>query len=282
MKTFFALLISCLTLSAATTYPVLTDSTNRLFPGGVTNVFFLNSNVVTTGTMRATGALTLTNSGNVFAGDGSGLTGVGGGGGTNAPLLNGTNTFTGTNTFDTNTVVGTNVLSDFVGDMSRWRLLYRGVSTNWTPQASTAATNTLFSITLPPLRSATSQVYYRAFTYKTNVTAQPGWSFEFRANSTNGPTINGQLNILNAALYYGGTPSAGSAGGPSTFVVFQNINSFSTQLCYGTNYIITSPVFDLGWDTMAETNTLHVMLINSSASGTAPIQIPIFELYERY
>jgi hypothetical protein len=65
MKTLLALLISCLTLSAATTYP-----------GGVTNVFFLNSNVVTTGTMRATGALTLTNSGNVFAGDGSGLTGI--------------------------------------------------------------------------------------------------------------------------------------------------------------------------------------------------------------
>jgi len=79
MKTFLAFLLSCLTLSAATTYPVLTDSTNRLFPGGVTNVFFLNSNVVTTGTMRATGAVTLTNSGNVFAGDGSGLTGVGGG-----------------------------------------------------------------------------------------------------------------------------------------------------------------------------------------------------------
>lgn len=97
MKTFLALLISCLTLSAATTYPVLTDSTNRLFPGGVTNVFFLNSNVVTTGTMRATGVLTLTNSGNVFAGDGSGLTGVGAG--TNGPLLNGTNIWTGTNTF---------------------------------------------------------------------------------------------------------------------------------------------------------------------------------------
>jgi len=76
MKTFLAFLFSCLTLSAATTYPVLTDSTNRLFPGGVTNVFFLNSNVVTTGTMRATGVLTLTNSGNVFAGDGSGLTGI--------------------------------------------------------------------------------------------------------------------------------------------------------------------------------------------------------------
>ena len=102
MKTFFALLISCLTLSAATTYPVLTDSTNRLFPGGVTNVFFLNSNVVATGTMRATGAVTLTNASNVFAGDGSGLTGISAGistsggsatnlsvyssGGTNRPL----------------------------------------------------------------------------------------------------------------------------------------------------------------------------------------------------
>lgn len=88
MKTFLALLISCLTLSAATTYPVLTDSTNRLFPGGVTNVFFLNSNVVTTGTMRATGSVTLTNSGNVFAGDGSGLTGISEG----VPTLNGSAT----------------------------------------------------------------------------------------------------------------------------------------------------------------------------------------------
>ena len=114
MKIFFALLISCLTLSAATTYPVLTDSTNRLFPGGVTNVFFLNSNVVTTGTMRATGVLTLTNSGNVFAGDGSGLTGVGGGGGTNAPLLNGTNTFTGTNNF-TGSFIATNSDNSFSG-----------------------------------------------------------------------------------------------------------------------------------------------------------------------
>ena len=96
MKTFLALLLSCLTLSAATTYPVLTDSTNRLFPGGVTNVFFLNSNVVTTGTMRATGAVTLTNTGNVFAGDGSGLTGISGGSSV-TNLGNGSNTLMATN-----------------------------------------------------------------------------------------------------------------------------------------------------------------------------------------
>ena len=72
MKTFLALLISCLTLSAATTYPVLTDSTNRRFPGGVTNVFFLNSNAVASGTLRVTGAATVTNSSSVFSGAGYG------------------------------------------------------------------------------------------------------------------------------------------------------------------------------------------------------------------
>ena len=72
VKTFLALLISCLTLSAATTYPVLTDSTNRLFPGGLTNVFILNSNAVATGTLRVTGAATVTNSSSVFSGAGYG------------------------------------------------------------------------------------------------------------------------------------------------------------------------------------------------------------------
>lgn len=72
MKTFLALLISCLTLSAATTYPVLTDSTNRLFPGGLTNVFILNSNAVATGTLRVTGAATVTNSSSIFSGAGYG------------------------------------------------------------------------------------------------------------------------------------------------------------------------------------------------------------------
>lgn len=72
MKTLLALLISCLTLSAATTYPVLTDSANRTFPGGVTNVFFLNSNAVAVGTFRVTGAATVTNSSSVFSGAGYG------------------------------------------------------------------------------------------------------------------------------------------------------------------------------------------------------------------
>jgi hypothetical protein len=101
MKHLLCSLIATVLLTAgsapAQLYPVLTDSSARTFPGGATNVFFLNSNAVATGNFRATGAVTLTNSGNVFAGDGSGLTGVGAG--TNGPLLNGTNIWTGTNTF---------------------------------------------------------------------------------------------------------------------------------------------------------------------------------------
>lgn len=81
MKHLLCSLIATVLLTAgsapAQLYPVLTDSSARTFPGGVTNVFFLNSNAVATGTFRATGAVTLTNSGNVFAGDGSGLTGAG-------------------------------------------------------------------------------------------------------------------------------------------------------------------------------------------------------------
>jgi len=76
------LLILLLPLSAVaqTTYPVLSTTTARTIVGGITNLPHLNSNNVFTGTGRWTGAVTLTNSGNVFAGDGSGLTGVAGGG----------------------------------------------------------------------------------------------------------------------------------------------------------------------------------------------------------
>jgi hypothetical protein len=56
---------------------MLSDTTNRTVTGGVTNLSFLNSNSVFTGTARWMGIATLTNTGNIFVGDGSGLTGVG-------------------------------------------------------------------------------------------------------------------------------------------------------------------------------------------------------------
>ena len=77
MKTLLLLLLTCLPLCAATTYPMLSTTTNRTVTGGVTNLSFLNSNSVFTGTARWMGIATLTNTGNIFVGDGSGLTGVG-------------------------------------------------------------------------------------------------------------------------------------------------------------------------------------------------------------
>ena len=77
MKTLLLLLLTCLPLWAATTYPMLSDTANRTVVGGVTNLSFLNSNSVFTGTARWMGIATLTNTGNIFVGDGSGLTGVG-------------------------------------------------------------------------------------------------------------------------------------------------------------------------------------------------------------
>ena len=77
MKAILLLLLTCLPLWAATTYPMLSDTTNRTVTGGVTNLSFLNSNSVFTGTARWMGIATLTNTGNIFVGDGSGLTGVG-------------------------------------------------------------------------------------------------------------------------------------------------------------------------------------------------------------
>jgi hypothetical protein len=80
MNRILLILLLPLSAIAQTTYPVLSTTTARTIVGGVTNLPHLNSNNVFTGTGRWTGAVTLTNSGNVFAGDGSGLTGVGGGG----------------------------------------------------------------------------------------------------------------------------------------------------------------------------------------------------------
>lgn len=77
MKTILLLLLTCLPLCAATTYPMLSDTTNRTVTGGVTNMSFLNSNSVFTGTARWMGIVTLTNTGNIFVGSGAGLTGVG-------------------------------------------------------------------------------------------------------------------------------------------------------------------------------------------------------------
>jgi len=76
MNRILLILLLPLSAIAQTTYPVLSTTTARTIVGGITNLPHLNSNNVFTGTGRWTGAVTLTNSGNVFKGDGSGLTGI--------------------------------------------------------------------------------------------------------------------------------------------------------------------------------------------------------------
>ena len=54
MKTLLLLLLTCLPLCAATTYPMLSDTTNRTVTGGVTNLGFLNANQTFSGTNTIT------------------------------------------------------------------------------------------------------------------------------------------------------------------------------------------------------------------------------------
>lgn len=254
VKTFLALLISCLTLSAATTYPVLTDSTNRLFPGGVTNVFFLNSNVVTTGTMRATGALTLTNSGNVFAGDGSGLTGITG---TNSALLNGTNVFTGTNTFE--------AAKFFPANNIGMRLLWSSPTNIYFPSIVTNAganlTNNgdfincspLATGVLPPLLGSNSAVFY---------------TFTAIRSNANASIMNASLFIGSNTNFVGYSGMAAATAGTTTTApahMFQSTASWTNQIV-GVNWTIRNYVVSLcdtsvsntfylgGWSTAGHTN----------------------------
>ena len=188
MNRILLILLLPLSAIAQTTYPVLSTTTARTIVGGITNLPHLNSNNVFTGTGRWTGAVTLTNSGNVFAGDGSQLTGVGGG--TNAPLLNGTNTFTGTNNF-TGSFIATNSDNSFsgAGYGSAQQTLSYSSGTNLTVDASkvlhfVSLTNTAYfaqpsnlsvgsSFTVILKQDSTGT---RAVTFNTNYWKFPGGS----------------------------------------------------------------------------------------------------------
>lgn len=93
MKTILALLLTVFAASAQTTYPMLSTTASRTVTGGATNLPHL------TFTNNFTGPNTLTNSANVFAGNGAGLTGLVASaylplaGGTMAGMLNAANGF---------------------------------------------------------------------------------------------------------------------------------------------------------------------------------------------
>ena len=196
------------------------------------------------------------------------------GGATNVALLSGTNVFSGTNTFSTNTVFGTNIVGDFVTVGSRYRTIYVGASNYFTGTPSTLETNIYASITLPPLMSEKSQILCGYRTSKTNITTQPVWWWEFRADTTNGTVVAG-FGALAAASYWQ------SSSGPITFVMenegfnYQFVGPFS-------GYVSTVVPSVMNWNTLASTNVLHVLLHHGSAANTDPITVRSFVLVERY
>lgn len=195
------------------------------------------------------------------------------GGSTNVALLNGTNVFSGTNTFSTNTVFGTNIVGDFVTVGSRYRTIYVGASNYFTGTPSTLETNIYASITLPPLMSEKSQILCGYRTSKTNITTQPVWWWEFRADTTNGTVVAG-FGALTATSYWQATT-------PITFVMenegfnYQFVGPFS-------GYVSTVVPSVMNWNTLASTNVLHVLLHHGSAANTDPITVRSFVLVERY
>lgn len=193
---------------------------------------------------------------------------------TNLMLLSANNSPTGTNTFSTNTVFGTNIVGDFVTVGSRCRTLYVGASNYFTGTPGALETNLYASITLPPLMSEKSQILCGYRTSKTNITSQPIWWWEFRADTTNGTVVAG-FGALAAANYWQ------SSAGPSAFVMenegfdYQFVGPFS-------GYVATVVPSVMTWNTLASTNVLHVLLHHGSAANTDPLTVRSFVLIERY
>jgi len=116
MKALLLILLLPLSAIAQTTYPVLSTTTARTIVGGITNLPHLNSNNVFSGTGRWTGAVTLTNSGNVFAGDGSGLTGISSGVSTSGGSATNLSLYSSGTTNRPLRVFGTNLTSEVYVD----------------------------------------------------------------------------------------------------------------------------------------------------------------------
>lgn len=269
MKTILLILSLTLSASAATLYPVLTDNSGRTFSGGATNLAllsatnqtFVGTNTFNTNTILGTAKLqdTLDSKPTVAL--------------TNVARLDHSQTWTGTNTFDTNAVFGTNRVGNFVSVGSRYRTIYVGASNYFTGTPSTLETNIYASITLPPLMSEKSQILCGYRTSKTNITTQPIWWWEFRADTTNGTVVAG-FGALSAAAYWQGSTAV-------TFVMenegfdYQFVGPFS-------GYVSTVVPSVMNWNTLASTNVLHVLLHHGSAANTDPITVRSFVLVERY
>ena len=269
MKTILLLILSAFTAFAATTYPVLTDNANRTFSGGATNLPLLNATNRFTGPLQlpsvTAGRVPIIDAGGNLTNSAVTPTALGYLDATssvqtqldskptvaltNLALLNGTNVFTGTNTFSgplnavkmrvlftTNNVFITNIAAQSYGYAGGITIATNG-SNYWVNSTYLIPSN-IFTCTLPALGSREIVGFYCELE-KTNTSPSVNF-FGGVKIGTNRVYINTVLPSTGAAYtYYRATFSQAIP-----IAAFQNMGSTSVQMASGGNAsgAIASPI----------------------------------------
>jgi len=188
---------------------------------------------------------------------------------TNVALLNTSQTFTQTNTFSTNTVLGTNRVGDFLGEGARWVRLFRTNQVSVTMGG--AVTNVFCAVPVPSVLSSNAQFYFTFGAWKPSAqTANTFW--DMRENTTNGPIISGLTANSATVLANEVVPAR-----------FLTLTDFTRAFglgaaANGNNTVNTNYLGSVDWRT---NNTIQVMLYNSSAA-TNVFTVEYFEVLYRY
>ena len=191
------------------------------------------------------------------------------GGGTNSPTLNGTNVWTGTNTFNTNTILGTNRVGDFLGKGARTRVLWE--TNNAVFSLSAGQTNSFSSISIPALLSSNSVVMVRYAMSKKSQTAVTSLTWELREDGGQGEIIWGILNVANTVTYQSPVPQ-------TAFILTSWQEAYGSGKAYQNNVTQTNYYSTRGWET---NRTLHLSTIGGGSSSNT-FYVPIVQLFEVY
>jgi len=264
MKTILALILTCISSFAATTYPVLTDNANRQFTGGATNLSLLNGTNVFTGTNRYTGTVVITNAASTISGNGAGITNIAAGNiasgslsdarlSSNVPLLNGVNVFSGTNTFTASKIYGLQ------------QILYYSSSpftvTNLGTNISTANNSNYFA--MPALVSSNAQILMTLYVSRTSLTTNAlsmnteaqfyiGQSAASATNMVHYPNL---ISSTNKRLVYSPTSVFALQGSLTNAVI--NTSVGGANIAYdstSTNCVCTNVDFSLPWCIVMKVN----------------------------
>ena len=188
---------------------------------------------------------------------------------TNNALLSGTNVFSGTNTFNTNTILGTTRVGDFLGEGARWVRLFR--TNQATVTINGAVTNLFCAVQVPEVLSSNAQFYFTFGAWKPSA-GTAGTFWEMRENTTNGPIISGIP--ANAA-----TVLANEVALTRFLTLSDYTRAFGLgAVANGNNTVNTNYLGTVDWRT---NNTIQVLLYNSSAA-TNTFTVEHFEVLYRY